>query len=33
MGRHSVAIGASADLPGFRNAARLLIAHNIAPSM
>jgi uracil-DNA glycosylase len=31
MGRHSVAIGASADLPGFRNAARLLIAHNIAP--
>jgi uracil-DNA glycosylase len=31
MARHSVAIGAGADLLGFRNAARLLIARNIAP--
>ena len=32
MAHHSVAIGPAADLPGFRVAARLLIARNVAPS-
>jgi DNA polymerase len=31
MAHHSVAIGPGADLPGFRDAARLLIARDIAP--
>jgi DNA polymerase len=31
MAHHSVAVGPGADLPGFRNAARVLIARNIAP--
>ena len=31
MARHSISLGQGADLLGFRNAARLLIARNIAP--